>query len=239
MATGAPGTNGVWQYGEDDSEATFSALLNKVASTTNTQIGTDRGRLTTLEARKLSGLVPIIPTGIANSAGSASYNSTTGLVTFSSTPTISLNGVFTSAYKNYRVEVNFSSTSGTGGDLGMRLRVAGVDYGSTASYYTAGEWSNSQNAGNSYYNPGATLGYLGNLFSINAAFTSAKMEFMNPQISGVTGVQTLLTGLSGSGAPAFYRSTAVNDNNVSADGFSLLAVSGTIMNGTVKVYGWN
>ena len=49
MATGAPGTNGVWQYGEDDSEATFSALLNKVASTTDTQLGLDRGRLNTLE----------------------------------------------------------------------------------------------------------------------------------------------------------------------------------------------
>lgn len=54
MATGAPGTNGVWQYGEDDSETTFSALLNKVASTTNTQFGLDRARLTTLE---LSGRV--------------------------------------------------------------------------------------------------------------------------------------------------------------------------------------
>lgn len=49
MATGAPGTNGVWQYGEDDSEATFSALLNKAASTTDTQLGLDRARLTTLE----------------------------------------------------------------------------------------------------------------------------------------------------------------------------------------------
>lgn len=49
MATGAPGTNGVWQYGEDDSEATFSALLNKAASTTDTQLGADRTRLTALE----------------------------------------------------------------------------------------------------------------------------------------------------------------------------------------------
>lgn len=51
MATGAPGTQGIWQYGEDDSEATFSALLNKVASTTNTQIGVDRGRITTAEGK--------------------------------------------------------------------------------------------------------------------------------------------------------------------------------------------
>lgn len=54
MATGAPGSNGVWVYGEDDSEATFSALLNKAASTTNTQLGLDRARLATLE---LSGRV--------------------------------------------------------------------------------------------------------------------------------------------------------------------------------------
>lgn len=39
MATGALDTNGIWQYGEDDSEATFSALLNKLASSTSTQIG--------------------------------------------------------------------------------------------------------------------------------------------------------------------------------------------------------
>lgn len=50
MATGAPGTNGVWQYGEDDSEATFSALLNKAASTTDSVIGTAKARITALEA---------------------------------------------------------------------------------------------------------------------------------------------------------------------------------------------
>jgi hypothetical protein len=50
MATGSPGANGVWQYGEDDSEPTFSQLLNKAASTTDTQIGLDRERITDLEA---------------------------------------------------------------------------------------------------------------------------------------------------------------------------------------------
>ena len=49
MATGAPGTNGVWLYGEDDSEATFSALLNKAGATVNTQLGLDRTRLGNLE----------------------------------------------------------------------------------------------------------------------------------------------------------------------------------------------
>jgi hypothetical protein len=52
MATGSPGTNGVWLYGEDDSEATFSALLNKAGTTVNTQLGADRTRLTSLEGTR-------------------------------------------------------------------------------------------------------------------------------------------------------------------------------------------
>jgi hypothetical protein len=40
MATGALDANGVWIYGEDDSEATFSALLNKLGnSVSNTMNG--------------------------------------------------------------------------------------------------------------------------------------------------------------------------------------------------------
>lgn len=35
MATGALDANGIWIYGEDDSEATFSALLNKLGDSTS------------------------------------------------------------------------------------------------------------------------------------------------------------------------------------------------------------
>lgn len=38
MATGAYDSNKVWIYGEDDSETTFSALLNKSASSVSTQL---------------------------------------------------------------------------------------------------------------------------------------------------------------------------------------------------------
>lgn len=39
MATGALDSNGIWQYGEDDSNTTFSALLNRLGSSTSTQMG--------------------------------------------------------------------------------------------------------------------------------------------------------------------------------------------------------
>lgn len=38
MATGALDSNGIWQYGEDDSETTFSLLLNKLGGSTSAQI---------------------------------------------------------------------------------------------------------------------------------------------------------------------------------------------------------
>lgn len=42
MATGALDANGIWQYGEDDSETTFSVLLNKLGGSTSTVIGNSK-----------------------------------------------------------------------------------------------------------------------------------------------------------------------------------------------------
>lgn len=39
MATGSLDSNGIWIYGEDDSEATFSALLNKLGDSTSDVVG--------------------------------------------------------------------------------------------------------------------------------------------------------------------------------------------------------
>ena len=97
MATGAPGTNGVWQYGEDDSEATFSALLNKVAGTTDTQIGLDRGRLTTAEGKitSLEGTRPgtagkplYTSAGISTTSASAQVTVTFPSGRFTTRPTL-------------------------------------------------------------------------------------------------------------------------------------------------------
>lgn len=92
MATGAPGTNGVWQYGEDDSEATFSALLNKAAGTTDTQIGLDRARLTALEAAGRIVQVKQVYKADVFSSTSASYVDITGL-SVSITPTSASNKI--------------------------------------------------------------------------------------------------------------------------------------------------
>jgi len=110
MAPGAPGTNGVWQYGEDDSEATFSALLNKAAGTTNTQIGLDRARLTALEAAGT-----ILNSNTARKSDpftttSSSYTTVTGL-SVSITPKSVNSKILVLATVNF-VSVSGTSTSG-------------------------------------------------------------------------------------------------------------------------------
>jgi hypothetical protein len=50
MATGALDTNGVWNYGEDDSIALFSDLLNLGMESTSAAFTTDRARLSTIES---------------------------------------------------------------------------------------------------------------------------------------------------------------------------------------------
>lgn len=60
------------------------------------------------------GLVPIVPTSINQSGGSASYDSTTGLITFTGTTALRANGVFTSTYNYHRVVLRIRNVGSTG-----------------------------------------------------------------------------------------------------------------------------
>lgn len=111
MATGAPGTNGIWQYGEDDSEATFSALLNKVASTTDTQVGVDRTRLTALEANGRIVQVKSVTKTDTFSTSSTSFTDVTSL-SVSITPTSATNKIIVTVSSNAVVVSGASAAYG-------------------------------------------------------------------------------------------------------------------------------
>jgi hypothetical protein len=238
MATGAPGTNGVWQYGEDDSEATFSALLNKAASTTNTAIGLDRGRLTTLEARALSGIVPVVPSTIANVSGSSSFNSTTGLVTFTGVSAISLNSIFTSAYRNYRLDYTITLATGTGGSLLFRLRSGGVNR-TDSNHQTTGTQAQSTNVISSYAVNGGTSLDLGFMTVLANSFTAGTMNISDPQQTLMTKMVSSLIGVSSGNATGYWQLGLAHHLAQSHDGFTLYTATGSLMTGTLKVYGYN
>ena len=131
MATGAYDANGIWQYGEGDNIALFSDLLNKSAASVSSAFTADRARLATLEANNVSGLTPMIPSSVVVATGTAT-SSTLGLVSFTGASAISLNDVFTTSYKNYKILIKIESASAVCG-VYLRLRVGGAD-NSTANY---------------------------------------------------------------------------------------------------------
>lgn len=128
MATGAPGTNGVWQYGEDDSEATFSELLNLAAGTTDTQIGLDRARLTVLEA----------PGRVIQTASAIKTNHfTTSSSSYTDIPGLSVTITPSSSSNRIAIFANVNFSSVTTSDCLIRLvrnstEIAGATDGGTA-----------------------------------------------------------------------------------------------------------
>lgn len=72
MATGALDANGIWQYGEDDSNTTFSALLNRLGSSTSTQIASAKPSGRVLQTVSVTKTNPF-------SAGQSVWTDITGL----------------------------------------------------------------------------------------------------------------------------------------------------------------
>ena len=234
MATGAPGTNGVWQYGEDDSEATFSALLNKAASTTDSVIGTAKGRITALEAKPTAGLIPIVPSSVDKSGGTATV-STLGKVTFTGVSSISLNNVFSSSYNNYRIMITGGAAS-TGTAISIRYRASGADRTNNAYYFggffsreqgtTTGAWSGS----------GVTSMTLVSVYNV-ANTNTVQADISNPADAAVgTGINWQSWNNDGSGGYGIFAGGLYATNNANT-GFTLFT-AGTIT-GTVTVYGYN
>jgi hypothetical protein len=232
MATGSPGTNGVWQYGEDDSEATFSALLNKAASTTDTAIGLDRGRLTTLEARKLASISPVIPSAVTVSTGSGSFNGTTGVVTFTNANDINLNGIFTTAYRYYQISFTYKASSGGAFNLLGFFTNNGTNI--STGYYGASFYSNFlSNSGVAEPRNNAANMVLGSAGQEGDAHTDAQVAWASG--SAFTSIKYTNYNLS----VAQNLLGGYNVGLTTVNGLRLSTGSSRTLTGTMRVMGYN
>lgn len=229
---GANDANGVYNYAEDDNISLFSDLLNLGTESISTQFTADRTRLTTLEAKR-QGLVPISPSSVVYATGSGSVSSN-GTVTFTGCTSVSLNNVFSSSYKNYKVLVNITSWVGTNADtfLYVRMRNAGTD--STTSYHTSHQISvvGGAPAGTGAYN--TSVFFSGRLYYSTSGMV-ADMTLFNPFASASTRQAGIGAG-STAGAPGptwFGGEHAVTS---SQDGMTILPSGGTF-SGTITCYG--
>lgn len=175
-----------------------------------------------------SGLNIVTPTSIANSGGSASASG--GQVTFAGVTSLSLNGVFTSTYRNYVIVARTTCTSDT--YMKVRLRTAGTDY-SGATY------QNQQLSVNSASLTGTREADQTNwnLSDVYTPPTDQQIFIAAPQLAEITTVNTTYCSYAGTVITPVVKIRAGALNTTSQyDGFTFFPNAGNIT-GTIRVYG--
>lgn len=238
MATGALDSNGIWQYGEDDSEPTFSALLNKLGSSTSTTVTRleEMGGITSTQAATARdnlrvGLVPLSPSSVVIATGTGSANAL-GKVSFTGATAVSLNGVFTSEYSNYRIIYRNSTRTNNTFDY-LRLRGSGTDV-SSATYDWVKVFANTGSGPSR--SQGAPVAQVEIGYAVTNDRSSATIEFFNPATAEQTWGNWQFGNYAGSieGGIGSFR----NYNNTAYDGFTLFP-SGGNFTGYIQVFGYN
>jgi hypothetical protein len=178
--------------------------------------------------RGVSGLVPLVPSSVTLSGGNSTV-SALGKVTFTAVTTVTLNGVFSSAFDNYLVK--FSSAHSAGATLYARLAVAGTA-NATANYSTT--QMSSQN-GTSAGGSSNAASY----FSLGFVPTSNRtgnydLTVFNPARADFTTV-----GSVGAYAATMYNTRGQLAATTVMDGIAFGTTTAGSLTGTVTVYGYN
>ena len=176
------------------------------------------------------GLISMKPSSIAFSGTSATINSDGG-VDFSAVTSLSLNGVFTSAYDNYLIV--FGPSVLTSGDQAqyIRLRSAGTDasgsnyafqFVQASSTVITGSRSTSQTEGR-----------------INNASATARsgdhLHVYGPALAQPTAIRTV--GVNGVSSAVLFDFAITHSLSTSYDGFTIYTAASSIT-GTVHVFGY-
>lgn len=181
-------------------------------------------------ARSQVGLVPVTPTSLQLDAGTASFDML-GKITFSGVTTLSINGIFSSKFTNYRFIAKPVATTTTN-NLNWRIRNAGTDY--SASSYLGWGWYLDYNSGG--YDTGQSVinGSSGKFgYAYAGTGTILVGDILDPFVSTKP---TAILNHQINGGTMWWRGGYYNVNTA-ADGFSFLFPNAS--SGTVSFYGYN
>jgi hypothetical protein len=176
----------------------------------------------------MPGLIPRSPTAVVNTGGSYSSNAL-GSVTFTGVTEIALDGVFTSAFRNYKIVFNTNLASGGSSDIFLRLRSGGTDL--TAGVYG---WGRSQMS--------TSLSFVGgvadsatsiNMASVSAFGNAGSLDIFSPQAASTTqtNIETIQANIR-------HLAFGYVGNSTQYDGFKIFITSSS-MTGQVTCYGYN
>jgi hypothetical protein len=175
------------------------------------------------------GLVPIIPTSVTTVSGSASINTSTGVITFTGVGTLNINGAFSSAYNHYKI-LHVSSGASVNTEVNFQMRASGVNYTTTnqrthAIYYQS---SGGVTIVGSETRANLLMGWVfGGAGTRNAHSVELFDPFNAVNTSYVSTHTSYVSGTANGSVPTTTQ----------YDGISL-AVGGTY-SGTIKIYGYN
>lgn len=177
------------------------------------------------------GLVPVKPTSVSVTSGSATVSGS-GVISFSGVTDLQLNGVFTSAYQNYRAVFAFYASST--GELRQRYSVNGTVQ-TDANFGWAGNSANSAGTQGGYSGSGIDWGAGGGFQ--NSTGNLLISDISSPAINGTITRQNSSWGAWNGQWQAATFSMGYNNGQV-VDGIRYYVTVGT-MTGTVRIYGYN
>jgi hypothetical protein len=179
------------------------------------------------------GLVLIKPSTVVNGTDNGK-----GTVSFSAASTVSLNGVFSSTYENYRIVFTTSNFSASDA-LSFRLRASGSDY-SSSNYSQMGTRNFSNSATIAALNEsGRTSIGLGSSNSAASDRCGITIDIFKPNVNFVNKVMSIsIVNQSTEGLYLRTQGGLADGATYIFDGFSFIIASGN-MTGTVSVYGYN
>jgi hypothetical protein len=174
----------------------------------------------------VNGIDLIIPTSIAHTAGSASINAG-GSVTFTGVGSLSLNGVFSSAYDNY--VLSFRGNSSGVQSLEARLRVSGTD--DTAANYVV-QFVDAQSTSITGARTTRSAAIVGTVAS--AQRDGSTIHIYGPNLSQPTAFRD--TAIFGLNNATLRDNASTHSLSTSYDGITMFLAAGNFT-GMISVYG--
>jgi hypothetical protein len=182
---------------------------------------------------KSQGLVPVVPTSVSISGGSATVNAL-GEISFSGTTALTLNNIFTSQYRNYRIIIGSIQPSTGQPGIQMRFTNSGGTPETTAKYYAGG---NIVFGGSSVQHNVETGTDLLIHNATQTVYNSITLEIREPQVTDITKYQVNYSGYANVNRNGYIG--GFYDAGTQFAGIQIYASTGTQITGNVIVYGYN
>ena len=180
-----------------------------------------------------SGLVPIVPTSVSVGSGTATV-ATDGTITFSGASGVSIDGVFSATYRNYRLMTDATSVNNAiylwQGRVGGTT-TTGNNYYYNELYASAGSVGASGNGPSG----GTTNGRIGYMEA--GTYTSLSVDIYSPQLATQTQSFSTQGRLSAGTTPVLVTNTGGCQLTTQFTGLYVSPSAGTF-SGTLKFYGY-